>query len=78
MRSPPNGDLLVFMASRASRSGLPLLPADDIDTLQLIRSTLAEIYNICSHQRARLIRVAFRLILVSFLGRPMQDGHIVP
>lgn len=75
MPSPPQGDLLVFMAPR---SRLPLLYADDIDTVQVICSTLAEIYNICSHQRARLISVAFRLILVSFLGRPMQNGHIVP
>lgn len=64
MRSPPEGGLLVFVTPR---SRLPLLSADYIDILQVICSTHAEIYNICSHSRARLIRVAFRLVLVSFL-----------
>lgn len=75
MPSPPRGGLLVFMSPR---SRLPFLSADYMHTLQVIRYTLAEIYNICSHYKPRLIRVAFRLILVSFLGPPMQDGHIVP
>lgn len=50
------------------RSPMPLLSADNIDAWQVMCYTLAEIYNICSHQKARLTRVAFRLILVPFLG----------
>lgn len=65
MPSPPWCGLLVFMLPRRP---LPLLSADNIDALQVMCYTLAKIYNICSHQKARLIRVAFRLILVSFLG----------
>lgn len=65
MPSPPWCGLLVFMLPR---SPLLLLSADNIDALPVMCYTLAKIYNICSHQKARLIRVAFRLILVSFLG----------